>query len=434
MTGIMIATTPSNPKIREKMTMDYKILNYDQSCVCFDDYETGKSRSVIVSRNTGRVMAYGPPKSVSIETFKDRYPEFEDHMPGDVYITEIVEGTMINLFFDRERNTWEIATKSAVGGHYWYYRQHYGTNVGSNQYTFRQMFMEAVGESALSDLNDSYLVQDLDKNMSYSFVLQHPANHIVLDIYVPKTYLVAIYEINYCENTVRHVPLFEYYQNHAVLIHKYQYGVFYLPTVYNSLLLCDSNKMRYSDLDTPNVMTYFPVGYMLIHSQTGDRVTVKSENYERLKAIRGNHPNLQYQYLAIMRSGKVADFLYYFPVYKKMFDQFYEQMSDYVKSVHKLYLEVYVKKNRQILENVSKMTRLHLQTLHFQKHILDKQVVTRSLVFEWFLKTMEPGQLLYLLRGKPHGYPIIWSNHDKPRTIYSTPACIALNEPCSHRS
>jgi hypothetical protein len=63
---------------------------------------------------------------------------------------------MINLFFDRERNMWEIATKNAVGGHYWYYRQHYGVNVGSNQYTFRQMFMEAVGEPALSDLNDSY--------------------------------------------------------------------------------------------------------------------------------------------------------------------------------------------------------------------------------------------------------------------------------------
>jgi hypothetical protein len=85
-------------------------------------------------------------------------------------------------------------------------------------------------------------------------VLQHPANHIVLDIYVPKAYLVAIYEIDYCENTVRHVPLFEYYHNHAILIDKYQYGVFYLPTVYNNASSCALNKMRYSDLDTPNMM------------------------------------------------------------------------------------------------------------------------------------------------------------------------------------
>jgi hypothetical protein len=60
---------------------------------------------------------------------------------------------------------------------------------------------------------------------------------------------------------------------------------------------------------------------MLIHSQTGDRVTVKSDNYERLKAIRGNHPNLQYQYLAIMRTGKTVEFLHYFPVDRKLFGQ-----------------------------------------------------------------------------------------------------------------
>jgi hypothetical protein len=92
MTGITITTTPSNPKIREKKTVDYKILNYDPSCVCFDDHETGKYRSVIVSSKTDRVMAYGPPKSVSLETFRDRYPEFDGHMPIDVYITEIVRG------------------------------------------------------------------------------------------------------------------------------------------------------------------------------------------------------------------------------------------------------------------------------------------------------------------------------------------------------
>jgi len=416
----------NSSNIKEKNTDDYKIINYEKGYVCFDDEETGKYRSVVVCKKTNQVVAYGPKKSISMELFMERYPEFEGHVPADVYVCEIVEGTMINLFFDKERNTWEIATKSAMGGHYWFYRQYYNNSIGTEQYTFRQMFMEAVGESALSDLNESYLVKNLDKNMSYSFVLQHPANHIVLDITIPKVYLVAIFEITHDsvgftsplvtykprssvdvtdlrsvkstddENTIRHVPLFEYYTNSSVLIDKHQYGVFYLPARCNGIY----NRLCYSELQTPNIMCYFHVGYMVVNSNTGDRVTVKSENYERLKNIRGNHPNLQYQYLAIMRTGKITEFIQNFPIYKTLFHQFYEQISDYVKSVHNIYLEVYVKKNKDMLLNVNKHMRYHLQQIHYQKHILNKQIVTRDVVLQWFLYTLEPGQFLYLLRSQ----------------------------------
>ena len=394
-TIIDISAASKNTKLQEKKSMDYKIINYDKKYVCYDDEDTGKYRSVVVSNTSNSVVAYGPKKSISMETFVERYPEMDGHIPMDVYVCEIVEGTMINLFFDKERNTWEIATKSAMGGHYWFYRQYYQhmNTQQPEQYTFRQMFMEAIGESALSDLNDSYLVKNLDKNLSYSFVLQHPANHIVLDIMVPKAYLVAIFEIQ--DSVIHYVPLDNYYQDHPEMIHMFQHGIFYLP---NRHILW--SKLCYMHINTPNFMTYFPVGYMVVNSITGDRVTVKSENYERLKAIRGNHPNLQYQYLAIMRTGKITEFLHYFPIYKKLFHQFYEQMSEYVKSVHKLYLEIYVKKNKQILETVSKSVRYHLHNIHYQKHILDRKVVTRTLMFEWLLYTLEPGQLLFLLRDK----------------------------------
>jgi hypothetical protein len=43
--------------------------------------------------------------------------------------------------------------------------------------------------------------------------------------------------------------------------------------------------------------------------------------------------------------------------------------------------------------------RYHLQQIHYQKHILNKQIVTRDLVLHWFLYTLEPGQFLYLLRS-----------------------------------
>ena len=49
----------------------------------------------------------------------------------------------MNLFYDPRRETWEIATKGAIGGNYWYYRTQYGEK-DTSQLTFREMFNDAL--------------------------------------------------------------------------------------------------------------------------------------------------------------------------------------------------------------------------------------------------------------------------------------------------
>ena len=65
-------------------------------------------------------------------------------------MNEIIEGTMVNLFYDSRISKWEIATKGAIGGNYWYYRNSYD---GDNkpQLTFRQMFLESLGYDKNTD-------------------------------------------------------------------------------------------------------------------------------------------------------------------------------------------------------------------------------------------------------------------------------------------
>lgn len=396
-----------NPIIQEKQTLDYKILNYTKGYVCFDENDdSGNYRSVIVSNVSNHVIAYGPRKSITYNYFVNKYPDTtEGKIPNEVYISEMVEGTMINLFFDKERNVWEIATKGAVGGHYWYFRQYYGnlsenSNTEcneTNQYTFRQMFMEAIGEHALNDLNDSFLTKYLSKDLCYSFVVQHPANHIVLDIIYPTAYLVAIYDISLSNdfmdyNCITQIPLYEYANENINMMRLMSSGIFHLPRVWRK-------PISYNGLYQGKETSPFPMGYMLVHSLTGDRLKIKTDNYERLKELRGNHPNLQYQYLSIMRTGKLTEFLQYFPIYNTLFYKFHEQITEYVKSVHKLYLEIFVQKNKAILDNLHKSMKYHLQQIHYNKHICEKQIITRHVVMEWFLQTLEPGQFLYMLRG-----------------------------------
>ena len=54
--------------------------------------------------------------------------------------------------------------------------------------TFRDMFLEASYENNMS-------FNLLDKKYSYSFVVQHPENRIVVPFKKPQLYLVAVYSI-----------------------------------------------------------------------------------------------------------------------------------------------------------------------------------------------------------------------------------------------
>lgn len=155
-------------------------------------------RSVVCRE--GRPLSIGVPKGIDSADFTAKYPVgvgcagYIDNL----LISEIIEGTMINLFYDPDAESWEIATKGAVGGNYWFFRTQYpSVGVEGRQLTFRQMFLEACGVVDLETngfgLNNIPFLSSLDRNMVYSFVLQHPLNHIVLLVDAPILYLVGVY-------------------------------------------------------------------------------------------------------------------------------------------------------------------------------------------------------------------------------------------------
>ena len=159
----------------------YRVIKYDKSLLSEDLISSyGLCRSVIINDNDDMV-SFTPPKSISADTFIKKYPNIVENIVAE----EFVEGTMINVFFDKNvglLGSWEISTRNIVGAICNFYK-----SSNSNK-TFRQMFIEAAMVCNL-DINN------LDKELSYSFVLQHPENKIVIPFSKPDLYLVAVYKI-----------------------------------------------------------------------------------------------------------------------------------------------------------------------------------------------------------------------------------------------
>ena len=418
-----------NQNIRKKLyktpVSEYNILSYKNANT--DDKELGKYRSAIFAGNDppNQLLCFAPPKSIEKEVFIRNHPEqfsYEpsvNQIPETIHITETIEGTMINLFYDSNNKIWEIASKNAVGCRYWYFRNAYTQN--QKPRTFRDMFMDAIGEKDYADLNETKLVSKLPKNYCYSFVLQHPENHIVLDIVEPRVYLVAVYEI--CESHAKYLPL-PYVENLPYIRELLDANIIYTPTTiqYSEHLhhsertvatfdqsLCErgfaQSPRNYVQLELHlNYCASYThmMGLTLIDTETGDRMKLENQQYNYKKSLRGNHPNLQYQYLCLLRIQKIPEFLKYFPIYREHFDRFNTQFEQFVNTIQTTYYMWYVKKQKDV--EFSKHIMYFVRRIHYEVFVpsssggMQRTIVTKAVVKDWLMNTFNPGSIMHGMR------------------------------------
>ena len=354
-------------------------------------------------------------------------------------LDEMVEGTMINLFYDPRSEKWEIATRKNVGADCWFYRTQY-FNLENTQKTFRQMFMDAfpahyvhagngVGDP---DINDIELICDLPKHYCYSFVLQHPENHIVYPVHSPALYLVGVFElINHTpagEDCVfnaetqqwNHPPRVRYINAHSDAIKELfakwldEY-ILYLPTEWGQTRIPAAseiirqwsevdpndvyNKMHYSQFSYRN---QWLMGFAFTDIYTGLRFTVENPYYVATKELRGNNPNLFYHFLELNRAGKVDAFLYSFPQYQGEFYDFQGVLYGFIQAIYAGYVEYYVK---QIKTPIEKRYFVHIAKLHHEVFLPSVQTPPRKpitfRVVQEYVFGMEPKKLYYYLVWEP---------------------------------
>lgn len=334
------------------------LIKYNKNMLNESNINTlGLFRSVIVDNE--KIISYSPPKSISYNTFKSNN-SFNDI----TLVQEYIEGTMINVFWNNSTGDWELATRSNIGA-----RCHYNVNVKE---TFRYMFLDVMNKVNLE-------FDDLNKEFSYCFIMQHPKNRIVTPIKAHKLYLCNVYKFNnYNVYEVEDEEL-----NNILLNLK-------IPNISDSDIkiqeIYENNKYE---------TNYEKVGIVFKNS-FGQRCKVRNTNYEYVRRLKGNSPKLQFQYYNLKKENKVKEYLKYYPEQTDTFSKMRDDLYDFTNKLYENYISCYIKKENPLKE-FPYQYRSHMFALH-QRYLNElkeqhKFINKREAIN--YVNSLEPPRLMY---------------------------------------
>ncbi len=305
-----------------KKRNDFTIIKYNKKNLTVDNENSvGLFRSVIM--NDDNIVAFAPQKSVNYNNF------IAQHEFNDCYITEYVDGTMINIFYNNKKLDengettpgWEFCTRSNIGAKCRY-------NLDT-QKTFYDMFLDACIEEKL-DFNI------LNKECCYSFVLQHPDNKIVKHIEKPKLILTRVYSFN-SENEIFDVT--EEEKNIDIDTPRTLYNI-------NKNV---SNWLDFTELCSGENLPFDEVGFV-IYNKEGVRTKIRNIAYEKVKRLKGNLQKMFLQYLTLRKSGQLRNFLRYFPEYKDNFELYKQKLYKWTYQLFDHYVDTFILKKKRLKE------------------------------------------------------------------------------------
>lgn len=314
----------------------------------FEETPLVNCRSLIFTTD-GEMISFTPPKSVASSMLET--PVFE----------EFVEGTMMSVFYHPTMKTWEIATRSIIGGRNHFYKD---TDRNSNTATFRKMFLDAMTDSKLE-------FEMLSQDYCYTFVVQHPQNRVVVPFSETALYLVGMYRI-YNDSDVYRIEEMDLQTCNEPFMKRIR-----LPQRYEGTM--DEIHEKYASEAT----AYSVVGVMMRDDVR--RSKMRNPVYERIRRLRGNQPKQQYQYLALRKEGRIREYLKAYPEMRKLCAIWRSQIHSFTNHLHSSYLNVFVF-HKTPIQQISYEYRPHVIALH-EKYVHElksnNEKITKTVVMNY---------------------------------------------------
>ena len=360
------------------------ILKYVKSKLTNENVSSlGLFRSVIID-DKGNILSFAPPKSINIHNF------CKNNDYNDCLVQHFPEGTMINLFYDKHLEDWQISSRSTIGAKC-------NFNMDS-KVTYRYMFLDAMNSKGIE-------FEHFNKNFCYSFVLQHPKNRIVCPILEPNIILTNRYKIvdNIIYLQQNSLGLFDKNIEKSSITDNLEHQKFSILS-HHSIL--DTNFFKYLNYTASSwdeLIKLFSgenISYQLqgivIYNKFGERTKIRNLNYEKIKHLKGNSPKLQYQYYHLRQQNAVKDFLKYYPENKEEFSEFRRELHKWTSELYQNYISCFIKKEKPLKNypyhfktHMFKIHELYLNSLKDENKFVNKGIVIQ------YVNTLPPPRLMY---------------------------------------
>ena len=388
----------------------YVMVNYIKKHLNDTNIHDLKNIRSLIFDNTGKLLCFAPQKSIK----SDLLSKLENlHTEKSVRIEPLIEGTMINVFYDKRNESWVCCTKGNIGASQSFFR------VGEKGLSFLDMFYDCCKKQNIN-------IEDLPQDYCYSFVMQHVDNRLVSCFNTNNIILIRMYKItqmdgvnhvNVVNTYIEDIPIQEQglskFHNSAIIkqicIQKNKEDKVVMLNCVNILespLTSIFNK--YTNIDdyikssitfdnNPNRFWMSHIGINIICNNTDDRERYRHQIYQNVRLLRGNQPKLEYHYLDLRSQNKIGMFLTYYPEYRKEFNEYQKKLHTFTENLYSNYVSCYIKKTKPLLE-YPKEYRTHMFNLHDQyKKIRDHgEYIRMKNVIEYF-NSLKSDIILYSL-------------------------------------
>lgn len=287
---------------------EYILMKYDKKSLTIDNEKTlGLFRSIIVKDDN--LVCFAPQKAINFNNF------IVDNDFDDCEITEFIPGTMVNLFYDQassEDIKWQICTRSNIGA-----RCRYNLDT---QKTFRDMFFEAA-------VNSDFVLDKLNKDCCYSFVLEHPENTNLSNVSEATITLTHVYKI--LNNNIQDIT--------------YEIDNVKKPRNIKELHPNINEWLGLVELCADKDHNINEAGFV-IKNKKGERTKILNISFLSAKSLNGNSQKLQYNYYKLRNNNNIYEYLKHFPQNKVHFDKFQENLYCWTEQLFNYYVDCFIVK------------------------------------------------------------------------------------------
>ena len=297
-------------------------------------------KSIIINQKTNNVVCISPMKSnKSTHTIL---------LENNIAITRMYDGTMVNVFY--HNNEWTLSTRSYIGAkNYW--------NKNSKK-SFKDMFNECF---------DKY--NELNKNNSYSFVLQHKDNSNITPVEENKVILVEEYNLD------NGVP-------NKVNLNDNKYTFNYVKEYKNY------HELKKEEFDIHK----YDKGYNII--KNGSRHIYITDDYKYIFELKPNQNNKLFIFLILYKQRNINEYLKVYKNDKEIFEVYKNKYEIMRNELYSNYCNHFIKK-----DIVTKDVPFQLKPIIYELHDIYKssgQKINYKLIND-YLQNMDVKRLTFII-------------------------------------